>query len=80
MSVSLRLAKRNGRSSIQHHPFISVGEIFFNSREEFQPGRMKTTQLFEVKCWIMNTFPVFMCPYDNRKKKNEIFQFYPDPV
>ena len=29
MSVSLRLAKRSGSTSIRHHPFISVGEIFF---------------------------------------------------
>lgn len=27
MSVSLRLPKRSGRTSIQHHPFISVGEV-----------------------------------------------------
>lgn len=49
MSVSLRLAKRSGSTSIRHHPFISVGEGFGfflkNLWEEFQPLRMKESRL-----------------------------------
>lgn len=46
MSVSLRLAKRSGRTSVQHHPFISVGgEIFFfflqTQERNFNQERMK---------------------------------------